>query len=134
MAGPRFSATVLGLFAAVALVMAAVGVYGVMAYYATGRRTREIGVRVALGATRGQILRMILRDGVLVIAAGLVGGLVASAWLARTLTGLLHEVDPADPVALGAVAILLSLIGLGAVYLPARRAARLSPLAALRED
>ena len=132
-AGPRFSATVLGLFAAVALVMAGVGVYGV-ATYATGRRTREIGVRVALGATRGQILRMILRDGVLMIAAGLVGGLVASAWLSQILTGLLHEVAPTDPVTLGAVAILLSLIGLGAVYLPAHRAARLSPLAALRED
>lgn len=132
-AGPRFTATVLGVFAVIALVMAAIGVYGVMTYSA-GQRTHEIGVRVALGATRAQILRLILRDGVLVVTAGLCGGLVASAWLTRTLTRLLHEVRPADPVALVAVAVLLSAIGLTAVYLPARRATRMNALTALRED
>lgn len=132
-AGPRFTATVLGVFAVVALVMAALGVYGVMAYN-TGRRTREIGVRVALGASRTQILRLILRDGLLVVVSGLVSGLVASVWLTRTLTGLLYEVTPADPVALVSVATLLSVIGLVAVYLPARRATRLSALTALREN
>lgn len=132
-AGPRFSATVLGVFAVVALVMAAVGVYGVMAYSA-GRRTREIGVRVALGATRAQILRLILRDGLLIVAVGLVSGLLASVWLTRTLTGLLYEVTPADPVALVSVAVVLSAIGLAAIYLPARRATRMSALTALREE
>ena len=132
-AGPRFTATVLGLFAAVALVMAAVGVYGVMAY-AAARRTREIGVRVALGATRGQVLRLILKDGVLVVALGLAAGLVAASWLARALTGLLHDVEPADPVALASVAGLLSIVGLLAVYVPARRATQMSAITALREE
>ena len=132
-AGPRFSAMVLGLFAAVAVLMAALGVYGVMAYGAA-RRTREIGVRVALGATETHILRLILRDGVIVVILGLALGLLAASWLARTLTGLLHEIEPADPVALVSVAALLSFIGLTAVYLPARRATRMSALSALRED
>ena len=132
-AGPRFTATVLGLFAAVALVMAAVGVYGVMAY-AAARRTREIGVRVALGATHGQVLRLILKDGVLVVALGLTAGLVAAAWFARALTGLLHDVEPADPIALASVAGLLSLVGLIAVYVPAHRATHMSAMNALREE
>jgi predicted permease len=132
-AGPRFSATALGLFALVALVMAAVGVYGVMSYSA-GQRTREIGVHMALGATPAQVLRVIVRDGLIVVAAGLGAGLVIAVWLARSLTGLLHEVTPADPVALVSVAVLLSAIGLVAVLIPARRATRVSALAALRHD
>jgi putative ABC transport system permease protein len=132
-AGPRFSATVLGLFAVVAVVMAAVGVYGVIAYGAA-RRTREIGVRIALGATRAQILRLIVREGVIVIVAGLSCGLVAAVWLARTLTGLLHEIAPADPIALISVAALLSIVGAAAIYVPARRATRMNALSALRED
>jgi ABC-type antimicrobial peptide transport system permease subunit len=131
--GPRFSAALLALFAAVALVMAAIGVYGVMAYGAA-QRTREIGVRVALGATRGQVLRLMIRDGVFVVTAGLVVGLMAAVWLARTLTGMLHEVTPADPVALVPVAALLASVGLLAAYLPARRATRVSALDALRTD
>lgn len=132
-AGPRFSATALGLFALVALVMAGVGVYGVMAY-STSQRTREIGVRMALGATSVQVLRLIVRDGVVVVAIGLVAGLVAALWLSRSLTGLLHEVTVADPVALASVALLLSAIGLVAVLIPARRATRVSALEALRHD
>jgi predicted permease len=132
-AGPRFSATLLAVFAAVALVLAAIGVYGVMAH-AAGRRTREIGVRVALGATRSQVLRLMIRDGVVVVAGGLACGLIAAAWLAQVLTGLLHDVTPADPVALAAVAGLLSSAGLLASYLPARRATRISALDALREE
>ncbi len=132
-AGPRFSATVLGLFALVAVLMAAIGVYGVMAYGAA-RRTREIGVRIALGATRAQIFRLIAREGVVVIVAGLSCGLIAAIWLARTLTGLLHEIEPADPIALVSVAALLSIVGGAAIYLPAHRATRMSALRALRED
>jgi predicted lysophospholipase L1 biosynthesis ABC-type transport system permease subunit len=132
-AGPRFSATVLALFAVVALVMAAVGVYGVMAYSA-GQRTREIGVRIALGATRRQVLWLMLTDGVVIVGAGLGAGLVLAVWLAKGLTGLLHEVAPADPVALASVALLLSVTGIAAAYVPARRATRVSVLTALRED
>jgi putative ABC transport system permease protein len=132
-AGPRFTATVLGLFAFVALVMATIGVYGVMSYTA-GQRTREIGIRVALGATRRQVLILMLRDGVIVVGLGLVAGLVATMWGTQVLTGLLYEVTPADPVAILAVALLLSAAGVIAAYLPARRATRLSALAALRED
>jgi ABC-type antimicrobial peptide transport system permease subunit len=113
--------------------MAAVGVYGVMSYSA-GQRTREIGVHMALGATPAQVLRVIVRDGLIVVAAGLGAGLVIAVWLARSLTGLLHEVTPADPVALVSVAVLLSAIGLVAVLIPARRATRVSALAALRHD
>jgi predicted permease len=132
-AGPRFSATVLGLFAVVAVLMAAIGVYGVMAYGAA-RRTREIGVRIALGATRAQVFRLIAREGAVVIVAGLSGGLIAAIWLARTLTGLLHEIEPADPIALVSVTALLSMVGGAAIYLPAHRATRMSALRALRED
>jgi putative ABC transport system permease protein len=132
-AGPRFSATVLGLFAAIALALAAVGVYGVMAY-AAAQRTREIGVRVALGATRAAVLRLMLRDGLIVVGAGLAVGLPASLILSRALTGLLHDVAPADPLALVGVTAVLASIGVAAAYVPARRATRISALEALREE
>ena len=132
-AGPRFSATVLGLFAAIALALAAGGVYGVMAY-AAAQRTREIGVRVALGATRTAVLRLMLRDGLVVVGSGLALGLPASLILSRALTGLLHDVAPADPVALVGVTAVLASIGVAAAYVPARRATRISALEALREE
>jgi putative ABC transport system permease protein len=132
-AAPRFSAALLGIFAVVALILAAVGVYGVMAC-STGQRTQEIGVRMALGATRVQILGLIMRDGFLILASGLLTGLVAAAWLAQALTGMLHEVTPADPMALTAVTAILLFTGLSAAYLPARRATRISALDALRHE
>ena len=132
-AGPRFSAGAIGVFAFAALVMAALGVYGVMAYTA-GLRTREIGVRMALGATRGAVVRLILRDGLLVVGTGLVLGGAAALWLARGLTGLLHEVAPADPLSLFGVGLLLSAVGLVAVYVPAMRATRIAVTAALRVE
>ena len=132
-AGPRFSAAALGAFALVALILASVGVYGVMAYSA-GLRTREIGVRLALGASRAQVLRLMLKDGLLVVGAGLAVGLVAAIWLARTLTGLLHEVTPADPIALVSVAALLAAAGATAAFVPARRATRVSALDSLRSE
>jgi putative ABC transport system permease protein len=132
-AGPRFTATALGLFALVAFVMAAVGVYGVMSHSAA-QRTKEIGVRMALGATSSQVLRLVIRDGIAVVAIGLMAGLVMAMWLSRSLTGLLHEVTTADPVALAAVAFLLAAMGLVAVLIPARRATRVSALTALRHD
>ena len=132
-AGPRFSATVLGLFAVVAFAMACVGVYGVMSY-AAGLRTREIGIRLAVGATRGQVLRLMLKDGARVVVVGLACGLAAAFVLSRTLTGLLHDVTPADPLTLTAVASLLALSGLFASFLPARRATSIDPLQALRDE
>jgi predicted permease len=132
-AGPRFTATALGLFALVAFVMAGVGVYGVMAHSAA-QRTKEIGVRMALGASSAQVLRLVVRDGVGVLVLGLAAGLVMALWLTRSLTGLLHEVTAADPVALVSVALLLAAMGLVAVLIPARRATRVSALAALRHD
>jgi putative ABC transport system permease protein len=132
-AGPRFSATVLAAFAIVALVLAAIGVYGVMAYTAS-QRTREIGVRIALGATDRQVLRMVLRDGLVIVAGGLVAGLAVAIWSAQGLTGLLYEVRPADPLTLAATAALLALVGLIAIYLPARRATRINAVEALRTE
>jgi putative ABC transport system permease protein len=132
-AGPRFSATVLGMFAGVALLMACVGVYGVMAYVA-GLRTREVGIRLAVGATRAQVVSLMLKDSAVVVGLGLALGLAAAMLLTSTLTGLLHEVRPADPATLAAVTALLAAAGFTASYLPARRATRLDPLKALRED
>jgi putative ABC transport system permease protein len=132
-AGPRFSASVLGVFATIALLLAAVGVYGVMSYL-SGLRTREIGVRVALGATRGNVLRLVLRDGMIVTGSGVALGLIASMWLAQTLTGMLHEVQPTNPAALAVVAALLSGVALFAAYVPARRATRVNAVDALRTE
>jgi putative ABC transport system permease protein len=132
-AGPRFTASVLAAFAVVALVLAAVGVYGVMAFSA-GQRTRELGVRVALGASRAQVLWLVFRDGLTIVAAGLGAGLLAAVWLAESLTGLLYEVRPADPASLGAVAAILAAVGLLAAYWPARRATRLNAVEVLRHE
>jgi ABC-type antimicrobial peptide transport system permease subunit len=126
-AGPRLSAALLALFVLIALVMASVGVYGVMSY------ARETGVRMALGGTRAQVVRLLVRDGAIVIAAGLAAGVLAARWLAQALVGLLHEVTPADPVAVVSVAALLSIVGLIAAYLPARRATSVDPRETLRE-
>jgi predicted permease len=132
-AAPRFSAALLAVFGAVALVLAAVGVFGVMSYSAQ-QRTRELGVRIALGATRAQLMRLVIRDGVLIVLVGLVTGLAASALLSRALTGLLYEVTPADPLAIAVVATVLSGVSLLAAYVPARRATRLNVTDALREQ
>jgi ABC-type antimicrobial peptide transport system permease subunit len=132
-AGPRFSAVVLSSFAAVALIMASLGVYGVMGFVAR-QRTREIGVRQALGATRQQVLADLMRDAIVIVVTGLATGLVAAVWLARSLTGVLHEVTPADPVSLVLVGAALATAGLVAGLIPARRATRINLLSALRED
>ena len=132
-AGPRFSAAVLSMFAFVALAMACLGVYGVMAY-ATRLRTREIGVRVAIGATRGEILALMMKHGAGIVGVGIAVGLVAAIGLARVLTGLLHEVTPADTPTLVIVALVLGLSGLAATLLPSIRATRIDALRALREE
>jgi putative ABC transport system permease protein len=123
LATPRLSSFLLGAFALVALVLAAIGLYGVMAF-TVREETREIGLRMALGA--GPALSVIALGG----AVGLVGALASS----RVLAGLLFQVQPADPVALGAACLLLGLVALGAAYLPARRATRVDPAIALRSE
>jgi putative ABC transport system permease protein len=127
--------TMLGLSAAalVGVFLGAVGLYGVLSYL-TALRTREIGVRLALGASPRSVRRMVLRHGVLVTVTGLALGLVAALALRRLATPLLFGVAPADPPTMLAAAVLLLLIGVVATWLPARRAARLDPVRALRSE
>src|SRR5262249_17582839 len=130
---PRLYMLLLGIFAAVAVVLAAVGIYGVLSY-AVSQRTREIGVRIALGATTTDIARLVLRDGVLLTAAGLAAGGLGALWSTRLLLDLLHGVSPTDPLALTAGAGVLAVVGLVACWLPARRAARVDPAIAMRGE
>jgi predicted permease len=122
---------ILGLFAALALALAALGIYGVMSY-AVAQRTREIGVRMALGAAREQVVRMVLSEGARVVLAGTAAGLVAGLLLARLMAGLLYEVTPGDPLSLTLVTLVLTAVALAACLLPARRAASVDPMEALR--
>jgi predicted permease len=129
----RLLATIGGFFGILALALAAVGLYGVVAY-GTARRAREIGIRIALGARRGEVVWMVLRDALALVAAGLVLGLPASYAAARQVGALLFDVKPLDPATFAITAIVLAAIGGAAALLPARRAARLEPLAVLRQD
>ena len=129
----RLSTVVLAVFAIVAMLVAAVGLYGVVAHSVT-ERTREIGVRMALGAEGRQVLRLFVRQGLLTAAVGTVIGLGGAAVLTRVLENLLFGVKPSDPLTLGAVALLLLVVALVACYVPARRAARIDPLIALKAD
>ncbi len=129
----RFYAILLGLFAAIATVLGAIGIYGVLAY-AVGQRTQEIGIRMALGAERGAVLRMVLRRGIVLAAIGIVLGLAGAAGLTRYLSGMLFDLTPLDPPTYAAVAILFAAVALIASYLPARRATQVDPVVALRHD
>jgi predicted permease len=127
----RFSTVLLGVFAALALALAAIGTYGVMAY-TVGRSARDIGIRLALGATRGRIMRQVLLQGVTLAAAGLTLGLVGAFWMARLLAALLYDVSPRDPMTFLAVPAVLVAVALVAGYVPARRAARVDPAVTLQ--
>jgi ABC-type antimicrobial peptide transport system permease subunit len=120
-------------FGALAALIAAIGLYGVMSYLAL-RRTNEIGVRVALGASRADVLGLLFRESGTLLAAGLLIGAVMSLAAAGSVRALVFGLDPQSPLALGAAGALLALIGCAASYLPARRAANLPPLLALREE
>jgi putative ABC transport system permease protein len=129
----RFAMFMLGLFAAMAFILAIVGIYGVMSYSVT-QRTHEIGVRVALGAKGPDVVKMIVRQGIVLIAIGITIGLASSFALTRVLASLLYGVKPADPAVFSVAALLLGLVALFACYVPARRASRVNPIDALRYE
>jgi predicted permease len=128
---PRISMLLLGAFALTALLLAVVGIYGVVSYSVT-QRTRELGVRMALGAATADTLRLVLGRSLRLVAAGTVCGLVASFAVTRVMAGLLYDVSPLDPVVFGGVSVLLAAAGLVASLVPARRATRVDPIEALR--
>jgi len=127
------SASMLGLFAAIALALSAVGIYGVLSY-SVSRRTHEIGIRSALGATRRDILRMVVGEGLLLTLMGVGVGVAVALGLTRLLTGLLYGVRPRDPLTFVALALLLIIVALLAVYVPARQATSVDPMVALRHE
>jgi len=129
----RFTLALLTLFALVALVLASVGLYGVVAYSVT-QRTHEIGVRMALGAQRREILALVLRQGMGMTLWGLLAGLLGAAALARVMSGLLFGVSARDPMTFATTVLILTVVALGATYLPARRATRVEPTSALRYE
>jgi putative ABC transport system permease protein len=133
MAITRLAMRLLAGFALIAVLLAAIGIYGVMAY-SVRRRTREIGTRVALGADRGAIVRLVMREGGSITLAGVVVGLSAGFVAARSLAAILYGVPAADPVSLTAAAVVLSITGLAACYIPARRAARVDPARTLTTE
>jgi putative ABC transport system permease protein len=129
----RFYAVTLGVFAAVAALLAAVGIYGLLTY-AVIQRTQEIGIRMAIGAQRVQVLALVLRRGLTLTAAGITLGLIASAVSTRVLQGLLFGVTPLDPRTFSFVSLLFALVATFASYLPARRATKVDALVALRTE
>ncbi len=132
-AEPRFSVILLGVFAGVGLVMVAIGVFSVIAY-TVSRQTREIGIRMALGAGRADVLRMVLRAGLQLLGMGVGVGLLVSFGVTRVIASQLLGVSPRDPVTLGSVVAVVAVVGLAACYFPARRGTRVDPMVALRYE
>jgi putative ABC transport system permease protein len=132
-AGRRLSLAMLAAFAGLALLLSAIGIYGVTSY-AVAQRTRELGIRLALGARPGQLLRSLLRQGLVLALCGIAVGVVAALALTRFLGGLLYDVSPTDPVTFAGVALLLAAVATAASYIPARRVTRVDPTEALRNE
>jgi len=130
---PRFTALLVSTFAALALLLALVGIYGVISYAVT-RRSREIGLRVALGAGRADVLRLIGREGVSLVAVGLAAGLAGATLLTRSLTGLLVGVEPLDPATYAMAAGVMLLTAVAACVIPTARAIRVDPASVLRTE
>jgi ABC-type antimicrobial peptide transport system permease subunit len=133
LAARRLSMILLGVFAALALALACVGIYGVISYL-VGQRTNEIGVRIALGAQRADVLRLILGEGTRMALIGVVIGLVAALGLTRLMSNQLFGVSAQDPLTFAAVALLLVSVAIAACYVPARRAMKVDPIVALRYE
>ena len=131
--GRRFSLTLFGVFGGVALFIAVIGLYGMLTYSVT-ERTREMGIRMALGAQRGNVLRLVIRQGLRLVAAGIGIGLIGAWGLTRLMTALLFGVTPTDSITLVAVVMTLAIVALLACYIPARRATKVDPLVALRYE
>jgi putative ABC transport system permease protein len=129
----RFYAVMLSVFASIAAILAAIGIYGVLAY-GVAQRTREIGIRMALGAQRTQVLALVLRTGVTLSACGIALGLAGAAAAARILQGMLFGITPLDPATFVVVSLLFSLVAMVACYVPARRATAVDPMVALRSE
>jgi putative ABC transport system permease protein len=129
----RFNTLLLVIFAAMALALAATGIYSVISYSVT-QRVQEVGIRMALGAQSGDVLRLILKQGMGLTLAGIAAGIAGAIAATRAISGLLYGVSPADPATFAAISLLLALVALLACYLPARRATRVDPLAALRHE
>jgi putative ABC transport system permease protein len=130
---PRMGAALLGLFGVLALALAGIGIYGVMNYSVT-QRTQEIGIRMALGAGRSEIVRMVVKHGMLLAAIGLAIGIAVSAVMSRLVSGLLFGVSATDPFVFAVVFLILGAVAFAACYVPARRATRIDPLVALRTE
>ena len=129
----RLAAQLVGIFALVALALAVIGAYGVIAY-SVAQRTQEFGIRAALGASRPDLHKLVLRQGLILTGAGIGAGLVMTINLTRLMSGMLFEVRPGDPLVFGAAAIILAVVAMLACYVPARRAARVDPIVALRYE
>lgn len=129
----RFSMLLLVAFAGLALLLAVVGIYGVMSY-SVSRRTQEIGIRVALGARRQDVLMMVIRQGLLLALTGSAIGIVGALLLSRVIASQLYGVSPTDPVTFVVVSVLLTVVALAACYMPARRAMRVDPMVALKYE
>ena len=130
---PRFTGILLGSFAVLALLLSAIGIYGVLSYLVS-RRTREIGIRVAIGAGRAEVLRLILKSGLSLALIGIGIGIAFALWTSRLMSGLLHDVRPGDPVTFTAVGLMLTAVALVASLVPAWRATRVDPVVALKTE
>lgn len=129
----NFNMILLSIFAGVALLLAAIGIYGLMAY-SVQQRTHEIGIRMALGARAGNVLLLVLREGLSLAGAGIVLGVLGAAWLTQAIKSLLFRVSPNDPLTFAFVGALLLFVAAAATYVPARRATKVDPIVALRYE